>query len=71
MFLLQRIKNLIEISKFRPTTFDDKTEIGDVYTNLKKPIDSIGYKYNGKPQGQIIKRKLNLDEEVKELLKDE
>lgn len=56
MSLSKRLKNLWLLSEWKPNQ-GDKLEIGDRLTPLYKPIDT-GFKYEGKPQAQIIKRKV-------------
>lgn len=73
-FIIQRLKNIWKWGAYIPTNnVPDNVDVGFSFTGTKKPQLSnsdIAYKYEHRPQAQIIRKK-TVDEEVKELLKDE
>lgn len=67
MKLIQRLLNIWKLGETKPMEVGEKLGIGDTYIALKK---DIGYKYEGKPEAQIIKRKMSVEEEVAQLLEE-
>ena len=73
MKIIQRLHNLINWSKLNApdgydfyTTEEGKIMIGNLLIKEKE----LGYKFEGKPQATIIKRKMSDEEVVDELLKE-